>query len=192
MTDVVWVALALLAWALVSARAPRWPLTMPIVFVAVGVAVSALGSLGSDVPESTVGLVGEVALAVVLFGDAARIDLGWAATTTVGMAIGLLVGAAAVDYRTGIDDLVIQGAVTGAIVGLAQATRLLPLGARAYAWPFALSGLWALGWTTTTVVGVDVERQWATFGASGAILSTVGTGLVLLTRKRVDDRRPSS
>jgi len=74
--DVVWGAVALLAWALVSARARRWPLTMPMVLVAVGVAVSVLGPLGSDVPESTVGLVGEVALAVVLFGDAARIDLG--------------------------------------------------------------------------------------------------------------------
>jgi len=76
MADVIWGALGLLAWALVSARARRWPLTMPIVLVAVGVAVAVLGPSGSEVPESTVGLVGEVALAVVLFGDAARIDLG--------------------------------------------------------------------------------------------------------------------
>ncbi len=76
MTNVVWGALALLAWALVSGRARRWPLTMPMVLVAVGAAVSVLSQGGKDVPESTVGLVGEVALAVVLFGDAVRIDLG--------------------------------------------------------------------------------------------------------------------
>jgi uncharacterized RDD family membrane protein YckC len=115
--------------------------------------------------------------------------LGWAVTTTVGTAVGLLAGAGAVGYGTALNDLVVQGEITGAVVGLAQATRLRPLGARAYAWPLVVAGLWALGWATTTVIDVDVERQWAIFGASGAILATVGTGLVLLTARQ-RDREP--
>ena len=33
----------------------------------------------------------------------------------------------------------------------------------------ALPALWALGWTTTTAVGVDVDAQYPTFGAAGAL-----------------------
>lgn len=47
-----------------------------VMIVAAGVAVSSLGLLDTEVPRSSVRLVGELALAVVLFGDAARIDLG--------------------------------------------------------------------------------------------------------------------
>jgi hypothetical protein len=44
--------------------------------------------------------------------------------------------------------------------------------------------LWALGWTVTTAAGVDVERQYAVFGALGAIAFMALSGL-LLDRLRV-------
>jgi hypothetical protein len=43
--------------------------------------------------------------------------------------------------------------------------------------------LWALGWTVTTAAGVDVERQYAVFGALGAITFMALSG-VLLDRLR--------
>ena len=41
------------------------------------------------------------------------------------------------------------------------------------------SAAWALGWLTTANVIVDAERGYVTFGASGALIVTVITGLVL-------------
>jgi len=39
--------------------------------------------------------------------------------------------------------------------------------------------LWALGWTVTAVAGVDVDRQYAVFGAFGAITFMALSGIVL-------------
>ena len=39
--------------------------------------------------------------------------------------------------------------------------------------------LWALGWTVTTSIGVDVERQYVVFGSAGAIAVTALLGLLL-------------
>ncbi len=74
-TDAAVVALALTAWALVSARSRRWPLTMPMVMVAAGLLTHWVGVSRTEVPEQWIGVVGEIALAVVLFSDAVRIDL---------------------------------------------------------------------------------------------------------------------
>jgi hypothetical protein len=43
--------------------------------------------------------------------------------------------------------------------------------------------LWALGWTVTTAGGIDVDRQFAVFGAYGAITFMALSG-VLLDRLR--------
>ncbi len=74
-TDAAIVALALTAWALVSKRSARWPLTMPMVMVTAGFVTHEVGLSRTEVPEQWIGTVGEIALAVVLFSDAVRIDL---------------------------------------------------------------------------------------------------------------------
>ncbi len=48
----------------------------------------------------------------------------WIAATSVGMAVGLAVGAGLVDFGTSRSDLVLMGAVTGAGVGALQALVL--------------------------------------------------------------------
>ncbi len=71
--------------------------------------------------------------------------------TALGLAAGLALGASLVDFGTGIGDLALQGAVSGAVVGLAQAVVLLPrTGPIAFAWPVYLAAAWALGWAVTT------------------------------------------
>lgn len=71
------VALAIIAWALVAERLEGWNITSPMWFVAIGLVVAngrwtpvqiALGSKG-------VREIAELALAVVLFGDAAKVRL---------------------------------------------------------------------------------------------------------------------
>ena len=54
------------------------------------------------------------------------------------------------DFSTGLGDLAVQGAVTGALVGLAQAVVLRPAGLVALVWPLYLAAAWALGWVVTT------------------------------------------
>ena len=72
-TAVTVVAAAVFVWGVVSARLERADLTAPIVFVAVGVALAALGTIDTpSAPESLKPLV-EVTLVWVLFSDAARI-----------------------------------------------------------------------------------------------------------------------
>jgi NhaP-type Na+/H+ or K+/H+ antiporter len=71
------IALALLAYAAVSGRLEGTPITAPMVFTAVGLLVGAdtLGLVDPAVSGEAVKLLAEATLALVLFGDASRIDL---------------------------------------------------------------------------------------------------------------------
>jgi NhaP-type Na+/H+ or K+/H+ antiporter len=85
------VALALLSVAALSRRLSGTPITPAILFVAFGLLVGPEVLDGIDVPSSsaTVRASAEVTLALVLFSDASRIDLG-ALRRTVGVPVRLL------------------------------------------------------------------------------------------------------
>ncbi len=72
------VAGSVLFFGLFSARAQRSLLTPPMVFTALGLVFGAhgLGLVELDVDHEVIHALAEIALAVILFGDAARIDLG--------------------------------------------------------------------------------------------------------------------
>jgi hypothetical protein len=121
--------------------------------------------------------------------------IAWTIATALGLAAGLALGARLVHYHTGIGDLALQGAVTGALVGLAQAVvlhgRTRPLAA---VWPLYLAGAYALGWVVTTTGGIAVEEQFTTFGAYGAVTVAALTSvlpLVLSTRPTSTERSSS-
>src|SRR4051812_21366713 len=105
----------------------------------------------------------------------------WAAATAIGMATGLAAGAAPVDYDTARADVALMGAVTGLAVGGLQAVVLARAGvAGAARWAAANPPAWALGWLVTSyVITKNVEEQFTNFGAGGALLFAVLTGLVL-------------
>jgi hypothetical protein len=94
------------------------------------------------------------------------------------MAVGLAAGAAAVDYATDVGDLALMGLVTGVPLGAAQALVLSRRWPRAWRWGLAMPVLWALGWTVTASIGVDVERQYVVFGSAGAITVMALSGLL--------------
>jgi hypothetical protein len=104
----------------------------------------------------------------------------WIPATAIGQAIGLAAGAALVGYRTGLQDLAIQGAITGLGVGILQALVLRPHVATWFWWAIAMPPLWALGWVVTTAAGIRVDQQFTNFGASGAIVVTILSGLLLV------------
>jgi hypothetical protein len=95
------------------------------------------------------------------------------------MGIGLLLGAAAVGYRTSLADLAVMGAITGLLLGAAQAAALPSRAHHRWAWAAAIPVLWALGWTTTTLGGIHVDEQFTVFGAYGALTFSALSGILL-------------
>jgi hypothetical protein len=95
------------------------------------------------------------------------------------MGLGLLLGASAVGYRTSLADLVLMGALTGVVLGAAQALALPRHARYRWAWAAAMPALWALGWAVTTLGGIAVHEQFTVFGAYGAITFSALSGLLL-------------
>jgi hypothetical protein len=83
-----------------------------------------------------------------------------------------------------------MGAVTGVVLGAAQGLTLAAQGRTrlAVAWGGAMPVLLAIGWSTSTLVGVDVDDQFTVFGAAGAIVFTVLSGLLLARFMPVRER----
>jgi hypothetical protein len=110
------------------------------------------------------------------------------------MGIGLLLGAAVVGYRTSLPALAVVGAITGIVLGVAQAAALpAAVGHRRWIWAAAMPLLWALGWTVTTLGGIDVAQQFTVFGAYGALTFSALSGVLLhhLLPYRATDPRPA-
>ena len=103
----------------------------------------------------------------------------WIPATAVAMGIGLMVGAWVVGYGTSLSELALMGFITGIPLGAAQAYLLRDRLANAWVWGAAMPLLWALGWTVTTAGGIDVDRQFAVFGAYGAITFMALSGILL-------------
>jgi len=154
-------------------------LSFPIAGIAVQAAVGRI----NDAVSALVG--GLVAGAVIGTGQwlAARRLLGdpraWIPATAAAMGIGLLAGARAVGYGTSVGELALMGAITGLPLGAAQAFLLRGRVAYPWVWAAAMPLLWALGWTITAAAGIDVDRQYAVFGAFGAITFMALSGIVL-------------
>jgi hypothetical protein len=111
----------------------------------------------------------------------------WIGSSAVGYAVGLAAGAALVGYDTDLGDLAAMGAVSGLVLGAAQGLALAAQGRErlALAWATAMPVLLALGWSATTAGGISVEDQFTVFGAYGAVVFTLLSGLVLARFTRV-------
>jgi hypothetical protein len=157
-----------------------------LAFPIAGVLAEALTGRINDFSSAVIG--GMVAGAVIGTGQwlVARRLLDaqtWIPATALAMGIGLAVGAWVVGYGTSLPELALMGFITGIPLGAAQAYLLRDRLANAWVWAAAMPLLWALGWTVTTVGGIDVDQQFAVFGAYGAITFMALSG-VLLDRLR--------
>ena len=173
----------------------RWLIVIPA-FPLSGLLVTTLiGPVDSPLPALAGGaIVGLAVGAAQLFGLNGRArTVRWLAASTLGGGFGLLVGSALVGYASTLTALALQGAVTGVIIGSAQAIAL-PRAARRIGWALGITTLWTLGWLTTALIGVDVDRHYAVFGASGALVATLGfaalSALTMPARSRATGTSP--
>jgi hypothetical protein len=141
-------------WRETARRMWLWPiailLSVPIGGFIADLVINGVDSVGTALAGGLI--AGAVIGAAGWFVLRQRVSWLWIPATMVGMAVGLAVGAALVDYG-------IAGAFWWAVVN-----------------PLA----WALGWLVTSyVITTNVEEHFAVFGASGAIVFGVLTWLLL-------------
>jgi hypothetical protein len=118
--------------------------------------------------------------------------LPWVSATAAGLAVGVALGAAVVDYRTGVADLALQGGISGAALGAAQLIVLSGRLPGAWRWAPLTAVAWTLGWAVTYAAGVDVERHYYNVGMSGALVATILTGILAIRLMRdAAVRRPA-
>jgi hypothetical protein len=114
-----------------------------------------------------------------------RVGPEWILATALGVALGDALGALLTGSGTGIGALLVTGLATGVAVGLLQWGLVLRgrvlLGSL---WPPVVAIAWPLGWTVTWAAGIDVERSYYVFGASGALVFAAITGLAMLLMLR--------
>jgi hypothetical protein len=105
----------------------------------------------------------------------------WIGAGTVGYAVGLAAGAALVGYDTDLGALALMGLVSGAGLGAAQGLALARQGRGVLAlpWAVAMPVLFALGWSVASVTGIGVDDQFTVFGAGGALLFMLLSGLLV-------------
>ena len=170
-------------------RWARWLGTF-VGFPLAGVAARAVaGDIDTAGAAAIGGLAGGAVLGAVQVGIGgidADDRLRWIGATTVGLGVGLTIGAGAVGYDTDTASLVAMGAVSGAAVGLAQAVSVPMRSIDRVLWALATPALWAGGWLITSQVIVDADRQHAMFGSSGALAVSAAAGVLYATRDRGD------
>ena len=113
----------------------------------------------------------------------------WIAATSLGMAAGLAVGAAVVDYGIDRGELMIMGAITGVGVGALQALVLARRGISGAVWWGVLNPpAWAIAWLISSyVISANIDERYTNFGASGTLLYALLTGLLLAWMLRRTD-----
>ncbi len=109
----------------------------------------------------------------------------WIIATSVGLAVGLTVGAVVVGYETTMSQLVIMGAIQGAFVGIAQGMVLRSKFTLWRVWMVAMPVFFSIAWVVTDGV-IDSGQQFTVFGASGAVVFAILSGLLLLAGIRRD------
>jgi len=177
-------------------RVWAWPLAallgFPIGGYAANLTVGAIDSVGAAIAGGFIaGAVVGVAqwLALKQF-----VPWLWIAATSLGMGIGVAIGAAVVDYGIDRAELMLMGAVTGLVVGVLQALVLGREGFSGAAWWVAANPpVWALAWLISSyVISANIDERFTNFGASGVLLYALVTGLLLAWMFRRTESRARS
>jgi hypothetical protein len=170
-------------WMSTARRMWQWPvailISLPIGGYIADLVVDGVDSVGAALAGGLI--VGAVIGTAEWLALRHWISWYWIPATTAGMAVGLVAGAALVDYGIDRADLALMGAVNGVGVGVMQAVVLarhrIP---GAFWWAVANPPAWALGWFVSSfVISRNIGERFPIFGASGALVFGLLTWLLL-------------
>jgi hypothetical protein len=145
-------------------------------------AIETVGSLDDPVSAAAGGLLAGAVIGAGQWLALRTRGIGrrWVGYTAAAMAAATALAAAATGAGTGLGELMFTGLVAGAAVGAAQSTLLAQGRLVSAAWTAVTAASWTLGWLVTwAVVGLNADRGFYVFGASGALLATMLTGVAL-------------
>jgi hypothetical protein len=170
-------------WTPVARQLWIWPVAILVGFPIGGyladLVVDGVDSVGAALVGGLV--AGAVIGAAEWFALRRWVSWLWVPATALGLAVGLTVGAALVDYGIGRRDLALMGAVSGIGVGALQALVLARQRvAGAVWWAVANPPAWAIGWVVSSyVIARNIAERFTNFGASGALVFALLTWLLL-------------
>jgi hypothetical protein len=166
-----------------------------VAFPLAGLAARAIGSIEGLMMAFAAGAIAGAVIGaaqwLVLRGIG--IDTPWIVATAGGFGVGMAVGVAVFGYGTGTADLAAVGAVSGLGIGIAQWPLLYDRVRASALWMPAIAGLWAIGWTVSTGIGVDLTTQRsAVFGVSGAVTVAGLSGALLWALQKRSPATPKA
>ena len=151
-----------------------FPLGGAIAKIAFGGASSLGKSVGGGlIVGITVGLI--QFLALKKYG----ITTSWITATAIATVVAAVINSYAFSFKFDSASLTGSGLVAGLLVGIAQALSQSRDVKFALVWSISTAIAWTLAWFITSKVIVDPEAQYQIFGSSGALVATVGLGVVL-------------
>jgi len=149
-----------------------------------GVLAQQLAGPAATIPAAL--LSGLVAGAAIGFAQASALRLRslsvalWVVGTAAALAIALGLVTGAIGQVQTSTEAIMLGAVSGALVGVAQSALLMRAGiSSAWTWIPVTAVAWAVGWLITASVGVALAPGWPVYGLSGAVVSQIITGVAL-------------
>jgi hypothetical protein len=107
------------------------------------------------------------------------VSTSWIAATAIATTVAALINSYAFSFKFDSASLTGSGLVAGLLVGIAQALSQSKDTKFAVVWTISTTIAWSLAWFITSKVIVDPEAQYQIFGSSGALVATVGLGIVL-------------
>ncbi len=141
---------------------------------------------GPAASASAAAISGLVAGAFIGLGQGVALKLPpkhlavWTVGTAVGLSVALGGMTAVIGQISTSGEAVAVGAVSGLLMGAAQAAFLVHgRGSNAAIWVSASAVAWAIGWFVTTGIGVSIATGWPVYGLSGALASQLITAVVL-------------
>lgn len=107
------------------------------------------------------------------------ISVSWVVATTISIAVAALINSYAFSFKFDSVSLAGSGLITGLLLGISQSVSQTRDPKFNTIWAISTAIAWSLAWFITSKVIVDPEAQYHVFGSSGALVATIGLGIVL-------------
>ena len=138
-----------------------------------------VGPVTTAIPAAFAGAIAGAVLGMVqwvVLKAHLPLTIWWVIATSAGMALGLAISVALLGSEVTGNVILWRAAITGVVIGVAQWFLLWQTLSSAWIWIVATTVGWVVGWFITRSAGIDLNRMWPVFGASGAFAYQLLTG----------------